>query len=192
MPSVALQQWTSVRAVSLDQIEQAHLSVGGAGRGRRYATQQINQAYVMLLCSQFQAFCRDLHTECVESLVTAVTPVIMQSALRTEFLLDRKLDRGNPNPGNIGADFSRLGVRFWPRVLSLESRNAARRTQLDILNTWRNAIAHQDFAPVRLSGQTTVQLREVRVWRRMCNNLSDAFDQVMYDFLHSVTGIIPW
>ena len=192
MPSAALQQWTTVRAISLDQIEQAHLSVGGSGRGRRYATQQINQAYVMLLSSQFQAFCRDLHTECVETLVNAITPTVIQSALRTEFLLDRKLDRGNPNPGNIGADFSRLGVRFWPRVLSIDSRNTARRNQLDSLNTWRNAIAHQDFDPARLNGRTTVQLREVRVWRSMCNNLSDGFDQVMYDYLLSVTGTLPW
>jgi len=26
---------------------------------------------------------------------------------------DRKLDPGNANPGNIGADFARLGLEIW-------------------------------------------------------------------------------
>src|SRR5579884_2178893 len=65
VPSAAFQEWSTVRAASLDEVENAHRSVGGTGPGRRYATQQINQAYAVLLSSQFQAFCRDLHTECV-------------------------------------------------------------------------------------------------------------------------------
>jgi len=49
--------------MALDEIEAAHASVGGTGPGRRYATQQINQAYALLIASQFQGFCHDLHTE---------------------------------------------------------------------------------------------------------------------------------
>jgi hypothetical protein len=37
----------------LQEIENAHAAVGGTGRGRRYTTQQINRAFVMLLASQF-------------------------------------------------------------------------------------------------------------------------------------------
>jgi hypothetical protein len=72
MPSVALQDWLSVRAVALDEIENAHRRVGGTGPGRRYATQHLNQAYAVMLTAQFQAFCRDLHTECAYFLVPAV------------------------------------------------------------------------------------------------------------------------
>ena len=112
MPSVALQDWTAVRcAVALDEIENAHRSVGGTGPGRRYATQHLNQAYAVLLAAQFQACCRDLHTECVSFLVRRVAIPTFQARLRAELLWNRKLDRGNPNPGNIGADFARLGVR---------------------------------------------------------------------------------
>lgn len=59
----------NLRARALDEIEAAHASVGGTGPGRRYATQQSNQAYAMLLASQFQGFCRDLHTESVDQVM---------------------------------------------------------------------------------------------------------------------------
>ena len=53
MPSVSYDRWLIDRASALGEIEQAHRSVGGTGPGRRYATQQINQAYVerrMFIC----------------------------------------------------------------------------------------------------------------------------------------------
>src|SRR5436190_15301576 len=109
MSSVALQDWLTVRIPRLDEIEDAHRSIGGSGPGRRYATQQINQAYAVLLASQFQGFCRDLHEECVDHLARAVTPASFRRLLQTEFELHRRLDVGNPSPGNIGADFNRLG-----------------------------------------------------------------------------------
>jgi hypothetical protein len=68
MPSLSWQQWVTTRARDLDDIEAAHRSVGGTVRGRRFATEQINHAYAVLLASQFQSFCRDLHTECVHFL----------------------------------------------------------------------------------------------------------------------------
>src|SRR5262245_61412863 len=63
MPSHSLQQWMTARASELDEIESAHRMVGGTGRGRKYATQQLNRAYATLLSSQFQGFCRDLYSE---------------------------------------------------------------------------------------------------------------------------------
>src|SRR5580700_3316003 len=49
MPSRSFDLWNSERRQALDQIVAAHVAVGGPGPGRRYATQQINQAYAMLL-----------------------------------------------------------------------------------------------------------------------------------------------
>jgi hypothetical protein len=45
MPSHSYRVWLTTRAKALDEIEAAHASVGGTGPCRRYATQQINQAY---------------------------------------------------------------------------------------------------------------------------------------------------
>lgn len=98
------------------------------------ATQQINQAYAMLLSSQFQGFCRDLHSECVDHLVRAIGPTVLNTALRAEFVFARKLDRGNPKPGNIGSDFTRLGLAFWGEVRGDDARNADRQRKLEELS----------------------------------------------------------
>src|SRR6266545_7713473 len=110
MPSRSLNEWFGARSNALDEIENAHRSVGGTGPGRRTATQQINQAYAMVLASQFQGFCRDLHTECTGLVVAAVTSANFQVILQGNLLLNRQLNRGNPNPGNIGSDFNRFGL----------------------------------------------------------------------------------
>src|SRR5712692_5986443 len=123
MPSVSWHEWHRTRALDLDDIEAAHRSVGGTARGRRYATEQINHAYAVLLASQFQGFCRDLHSESVDCLVRIVAPAVLQSVLRAEYLLNRSLDRGNANPGTIGSDFNRLGVEFWRQVYTDYPRN---------------------------------------------------------------------
>src|SRR5260370_42071330 len=78
MPSLALQDWSRRRGAALDEIEHAHRSVGGTGPGRRYLTQQINQAYVVLLSSQFQGFCRDLPTDCADYLLASVAAPVLQ------------------------------------------------------------------------------------------------------------------
>ena len=110
MSSASLQRWQSTRRLELDRIAAAHGAVGRSGPGRRWSTPQINQAYAVFLSAQFQGFCRDLRSEAVAHIVRSVTPAALHEALRTEFALGRKLDRGNPKPGNTGADFTRLGL----------------------------------------------------------------------------------
>ncbi len=192
MPSLSLKKWNEVRVPALDEIENAHRQVGGSGRGRRYATEQINHAYAVLLSSQFQGFCRDLHSECAAYLVSGVALPDLRSILTSEFVFNRKLDSGNPNPGNIGADFSRLGVAFWPDVKLLDRRNEPRLKLLDELNAWRNAIAHQDFDPAKLGGTTVLVLATVRSWRRACTSLAPAFDTVIANHINRIVGIRPW
>jgi hypothetical protein len=114
--SVALQRWTTTEQAALDEIEAAHQAVGGSGRGRRRATLQVNHACAMLLSSQFQGFCRDLHTEAVDSLAKTISPQSIGTVVCFVMIQGRKLDQGNPSPGNLGADFSRLGMKFWPQV----------------------------------------------------------------------------
>ncbi|MBI3695136.1 MAG: hypothetical protein HY238_09910 [Acidobacteria bacterium] len=145
----------------------------------------------MLLSSQFQGFCRDLHSECVQHIVQGV-PAPLQNVLRGEFVRDRKLDRGNPNPGNIGADFARLGLRIWETVGALDMRNDARKQLLDELSNWRNAIAHQDFDPMKLGGRATLRLNDVNRWRRACDQLARAFDKVTRTHLRALVGSVPW
>ena len=192
MSSLSLQLWRTDRTAALREVQDAHVSIGGAGRGRRYATQQINHAYVMLLSGQFQGFCRDLHTECVDYLAGTIPNVPLQAIFLAEARRDRKLDKGNPSPSNIGSDFNRLGVRFWDAVKLLNRRNEERQQDLETLNLWRNAIAHQDFNPASLGGRSRVQLAEVRRWHRACDELALASDTVMQTHLTRFLGTSPW
>ena len=191
MPSHSLGRWSSERSDALDEIENAHLSVGGSARGRRYATQQINHAYATLLSSQFQGFCRDLHSECVGHIIS-LTPPRLRSHIRSQYFWGRTLDRGNPNPGNIGTDFSRFGVAFWTLIRADHHLNERRQQYLEELNAWRNAIAHQDFDPMKLGGATVLHLAIVRQWRSSLDLLAVSFDNVMFSYLKPLLGADPW
>jgi hypothetical protein len=192
MPSRAFAIWQVEARGALNEIEAAHRAVGGSGRGRRRAAQQINQAYVVLLSSQFQRFCRDLHDDCSRHFVQQPALLPYEPILHPRFVVGRKLDAANPNPSNIGSDFARLGVEFWVEVRRLDSRNSARQSALESLNRWRNAIAHQDFRNPELRGRSSIRLREVRGWRRACEQLAMDMERVMYAYLLQITGAAPW
>ena len=193
MPSLSLQRWFTERATSLDEIERAHRSLRGSGPGVRAATLQINQAYTMLLSGQFQGYCRDFHEECSVLLTLPITNPNIRKMAKYNLSFGLKLDRANPNPGNIGSDFDRLGLGFWPLVLSQRSQNGARRAALEELNAWRNAIAHQDFAPTMLvAGRPFLKLARVQSWRGACDGLVRSFDDVMQSYIQTTTGTVPW
>jgi len=107
-------------------------------------------------------------------------------------LFGRKLDTSNPNPGNIGSDFNRFGIAFWPAIEADSPRNPQRRLTLETLNRWRNAIAHNTFAPDMYKGsRLSLQLAAVQDWRRACDGLARSFDNVLRAHLHSATGVAP-
>jgi len=190
MPSRALQWWRRDASGALDQLETAHRGVGGSGPGRRYATLQVNHAYAVMLLSQFQGYCRRLHSEAVDFLAANSNPEGVASVLRIVMVQGRKLDQGNPTPGNIGSDFARLGMNFWPQVHALDARNAGRQASLDLLAKWRNAIAHQDWSAV--GNDPTLHLKYVQIWRRACNNLAKSFSEAVRRHLEALVGRSPW
>jgi hypothetical protein len=193
MPSFALKRWRAIRTDALNEIEGVYRIVASAGSRRRATKQQLNQAYTLLLSSEFQGFCRDLHMECVTAVVSVLPSAHLQNLARDSLLLSRKLDAGNPNPGNIGADFNRFDLSFWPVVAAAHSRNARRQAMLDELNQWRNAIAHNNFTPSMLRGGRPVLTgADVRRWRKVCAGLARWFDKIMFDHLRVVTGTNPW
>lgn len=193
MPSRSFDLWNTQRRTALDQIATAHAAVGGLGRGRRYATQQINQAYAMLLSSQFQGFCRDLHSEAVDHICGPETSGDLRMLLlRMRCTTGRKLDSANPNPGNLGADFGFFNLKLWPALKTHNRANERRNTVLETLNDWRNAIAHQDFDPQKLGERTTVRLNDVLLWRRTCEHLAADMDFVVGAHVATIIGVDPW
>jgi hypothetical protein len=196
VPSLALQRWQGERAAQLQSVRDAHTAFEGGGRGRRYRTQQLNQAFALMVSGQFQGFCRDLHTEAADHITGAaaaagLTPAV-QLAMSRAFTLARKLDSGNPNPGNIGADFGRFVASFWAEVQKSSTYGARRQARLEALNQWRNAIAHQNFDPSKLGGRTELTLHDVDQWRSCCSGLAVTFDTVVRQTLRNLLGANPW
>lgn len=196
VPSNSLLRWRGAAQANLDDIVDAHGSVAGVGRGRRAATAQVNQAYVMLLSSHFQRFCRDLHTEAIDHLAGALADPWARPIFANRLTEGRKLDVGNPNPGNIGSDFGRLRCNIWPAMAQTDARTAGRRLRLERLNRWRNAIAHQDFggkADLDLGGgRSELRFGDVEDWRSACDQLAGTMDAAVAVELTALVGRSPW
>jgi hypothetical protein len=195
MPSRALTVWRTDSADKLDELVAAHARVGGTARGRRYATEQLNGSLVVQVAAHFQLFCRNLHTEAAQVLVAAAPPGY-RSMLRVAFTNRRGLDRGNASPETIGADFARFDLDIWAAARTSASQTTTRRTRLEQLTTWRNAIAHQDFVfsaqqQALLSG-TSLTLAWAKRWRSSCLGLALTFDKITADHVRATTGRRPW
>ncbi len=199
MPSKALARWQTVAQRQLDELLDAHRAIGGTGPGRRLATTQVNHAFAVLLQSQFQRYCRDLHSEAVDHLCARLLedgPEWAEVLARKRLTEQRKLDRGNANPGNLGADFGQFEMSFWNDVYRQDGRNRRRRAKLDALNAWRNAIAHQDFSSDSLvldaTGRLSLQKMDVEMWRSACAGLAVSFDRAVAKHLAQLLGADPW
>jgi hypothetical protein len=114
--SLSLDIWQTSRANRLDELEAAHTSIGGASRGRRFATQRINRGYAVLLAAQFQGFCSDLHSECVAAIVRTLPPALRGLAT-VNWQFGLAMRRGNAGPGNIGNDFDLWEFRCGPTCI---------------------------------------------------------------------------
>lgn len=190
MASNAYLSWFNEGLPELDRLREAHQSLGGHSRGRRYVTLQINYAYTALLCGYWQAYCRNLHTECVTHLAGHLDAQAFKDIFTASLMLNRELDKGNPHPGTIRQDFSRLGLSIWAHAIRLDKRNEARRRHINTMVIWRNAVVHQDFK----TEQTSVYLKlsVVEQWRTACCQVAQVFDRVMRAHLRDMLSHEPW
>lgn len=191
MSSRALDAWESDRADRLDYMENLHRLVGGAGRGRRFTTEQINHVYVVTLSGEFQAFCRDLHNECSGLLTRTIQNAGLRNLTLDLLSTGLKLSQGNANASTVGSDFGRFGLKFWDRVNGEYAHGTIWQTRLEQLNGWRNAVVHQDFSSRNVGAIARLTLPQAREWRRTCNGLARAFDRIMRDHLAAVIGQTP-
>jgi hypothetical protein len=150
----------------------------------------LNHAYAVLLSSQFQGYCRDLHSEAAAHLAQQLPRAALAQVFLGGLTQGRKLDQGNPNPSNLGADFSRLGMSFWPDLQKLDRRTTDRQQRLETLCAWRNAIAHQDFS--KIGGNSALSLATVRSWRGNLEALAKDFDRAVESHIAALAGSPPW
>src|SRR5438445_10313612 len=119
MPSDALVIWQTERMPRLQDVEADCLHLEARYPADPDRVQEYIRAYAVLLSSEFQGFCRDLHSECADRLVDSINPVALRTVLRSQSVYGRKLDTGNPNACNLGSDFNRYVLDFWPAVLAI-------------------------------------------------------------------------
>ncbi len=156
---------------------------------------QLNRSLFIILVAQFQIYCRDLHDDAVDVHVGAANPQ-QADVLRTLLTQGRKLDVQNPQPGALGSDFGRLGFQLIPTLKAEGTRTEEALQSLDVLVSFRNAIAHGNESEVgRLvaGGSIKETLTSYRAYWRTLDRLVDTMDQVVARELASGLGIpSPW
>lgn len=185
MSSASLQNWRTDRMLSLQEVDtQCAASQAVTPPNPRLHEENL-RGYVMLLSAHFQGFCRDLYTECAQT-VAGTLPPPLQVMIQTQFMAGLALDRGNPNRDNIRKDFDRFGIPL--DLTTADPANLGRLRDLERLNRWRNIAAHHTVVP---PGGPPSQV-ELRGWRDSIDGLATSLDGIMYNRLLVALGIAPW
>ena len=180
MTSPALEAWRSSRLPRLDRLLAAHPNSAGSSTDPA-VSDEWSQALVLRLASEFQGFCRDLHDDAVQAIVTAVTPPV--SPLRVMLLegltVGRGLDRFSADPRTIKDDFRRLGLDLWVLVGTGRAESTSVwREGLRLLHRARSGVVHDDaeaIEAVRGEGWP-IQLDTVWRWRNLLDEMATAMD----------------
>ncbi|MGY3127389.1 hypothetical protein ACVWW9_000888 [Agrococcus sp. UYP33] len=198
MSSKALNRWHSERAAALERLERVHGAITGGLAGRPRDVTELNHALFLRLASEVQGYCRDLHDEAIDAICTPaqVSSGDLRAAFRSRLQTGRKLDSGNAGPGNIGTDWTALGMTVWPDLNAAYpgAKGAGDwNARLEWLNMARNGIAHND--PSKISGAHAVHpltLNTFRVMRRRLDKFATGLDRVTQAYLKLATGSHPW
>jgi hypothetical protein len=197
MPSASLNTWASARTDRVKRLRAAHQALGGTGPGRRWVTDELNQALILRLASEFQGFARDLHDEAGLFVAECIAPgnMRMQDSLRIPYSFNRKLNQGNADPGTLGSDFGLFGIALWAELQTrFQDRAKDWNQKLAALNMARNGIVHDDAAKVaRVQADGwPFTLRSVDRWKAALDGLARGMDHVVSGQLKLVYGTSPW
>src|SRR5438094_675447 len=83
MPSDALLAWQTDRIPRLQNVEADCLHLEALHAANPNRVQEYIRSYAVLLSSEFQGFCRDLHDESTTKLVATVNPITLRGVLRS-------------------------------------------------------------------------------------------------------------
>lgn len=197
MPSSSLSTWVYARTDRVTRLRAAHQALGGTGPGRRWVTDELNQALILRLASEFQGFARDLHDEAGLFVAECVAPgnLSVQDNLRIPYTFNRKLNQGNADPGTLGSDFGLFGIVLWAGLQArFQDRAKDWNYKLAALNMARNGIVHDDaakIARVQADGWPFT-LRSVDRWKAALDGLARGMDHVVSGQLKLVYGTSPW
>ncbi|MBJ7287989.1 hypothetical protein [Williamsia sp.] len=194
--SGALELWRTSRADDLDRMEAIHRALTGPGSGRRRQTEHINGAVISRVLAEFQGFCRDLHNEAVDHVVSCsgITDPGLLALTRAAYLRGRLLDQGNPTWKVLIADFGRVELDLKKTIKThYPERHKTWLAQLDSLTYTRNAVAHADeIKLLACRSRGDLNLRRARESRRTTGAIASGMDRVTKTHLKQLTGVAPW
>lgn len=198
MISKSLERWNADRGAAMDRFENVHARMTGGLAGRPRDVTELNHSLFLRLASEVQGYCRDLHDEAIEAICTPaqVPNQQLRDTFRASLTRGRKLDSGNAGPGNIGNDWTQLGMGIWTdlRTSYPGTKGATDWNQrLDWLNRARNGIAHNDSDKIaEAHAEHPLTLNTFRVMRRRLSKFATALDRTTRAYLKAVTGVEPW
>lgn len=102
-------------------------------------------------------------------------------------------DGGNAWPEAIDRDFARFDLDVWAVARLRDRRTDDRLHRLRQLNTWRNAIGHQDFSfsteQWNLLAGRDLTLAWARRWRDACTGLARTLDTVVEEHVRTIVRV---
>jgi hypothetical protein len=196
-------EWLTARQAKIDELRRAHAVVGnvgpgsGAGRPPKRGTQQLNEALVLRIVTEFQGFIRDLLDLGTLRIVRGAGALPRyQTQLISAASHDRAINRGNPNMDSIRRDVERLGITQLGAELGKHNmKHSADVATLRELVELRNALAHSDDDRLaRLARQgIRPSIGYVEASTRCLRRHARAFDKVLWNYLLSLfPGTDPW
>lgn len=193
--SRAYMAWCSGRAGELDRMEGVHSQITGSGAGRRWDAEHLNGAIIARVVAEFQGFCRDLHDEAVDHVVSCsgINDPGLLALTRAAFIRGRDLGTGNPTWNSLKNDFQRLEMSLQVDLDARFKRSPDWRKRLGEAIYARNAVVHADeikLLKCRKRGDLT--LRRARTWRSSLGALASGMDRVAGAHLTELTGVSPW
>lgn len=174
----ALQNWRSVRLERLDRLLAAHPDVAGSTTDPA-VTREWTRALVLLLASEFQGFCRDLHDEVANAIGrgAAGNDERLRKRICSGLTMSRGLDRRSADVQTLNHDFYRLGSELSTRLAQQYPDEAAAWLDgLRYLHKARNGVIHDDDISVRKAEDAGWVLRidSARRWRKLLDEVASA------------------
>lgn len=201
--SLPLTRWSVERQGAITTLAEAHATlrdVDGPGRPRE-AGRPLEDAYILRVVAEFQAYARDLHDLAVERIVDLAVPDVRYRPLLVAAVTEgRLIDRGNADVRSLEQDFRRLGIRGLNT--KLKERNArwdpaaGRGDQAfyqDLIEL-RNALAHGNER--QLDRLRARHVADTVTWARArlpgLNRTARALDRVVWDHVMATFDTEPW
>jgi|GEM_PF-2853156 len=159
-------------------------------------TQQVNEALVLRIVTEFQGYVRDLLDLAVATVVYGSGATRHRATLASAISSDRWIDRGNPHLDAVRKDAARLGIAsLGSQLLVKNPKHDGDARLLKELVELRNALAHDDRDKLRRLSRRGIRptIGYVNVSQACLDRHARALDRVVWDHLKGLfPATDPW